>query len=231
MDFCFNYGSKTIQSRFLFRDRKTLGITVTPDLEVIVSVPNGADMERVQKILLKRAPWILKQQSYFLTYQPKQPPKKYVSGETHLYLGRGYRLKVEIGDIESVKLVGRHLHVVCKTKNNAKMLVEQWYWEHATKKLIELTKRLTEKFKIYGVEPKEIQIKYMPKRWGSCTAKGFIVLNPELIKAPTGCIEYVIIHELCHLVHFNHNTKFLNLQSTILPTWQTWKNRLEKVMV
>lgn len=70
----------------------------------------------------------------------------------------------------------------------------------------------------------------MPARWGSCTAKGKIILNPELIKAPKVCIEYVIIHELCHLIYHDHTQKFLDLQSTEMPDWEEWKLKLEKLL-
>jgi predicted metal-dependent hydrolase len=70
----------------------------------------------------------------------------------------------------------------------------------------------------------------MPTRWGSCTPKGKIILNPELIKAPKGCIEYVIIHELCHLVHHDHTQKFIDLQTKEMQDWEKWKNKLEKLL-
>ena len=75
-----------------------------------------------------------------------------------------------------------------------------------------------------------IVIREMPTRWGSCTPQNKIILNPELIKAPTGCIEYVIVHELCHLVYRNHTVKFMALQNKELPGWQKWKDKLEKVL-
>jgi predicted metal-dependent hydrolase len=81
------------------------------------------------------------------------------------------------------------------------------------------------------VEPSGLYIQDMPKRWGSCTPKGKIILNPELIKAPRACIEYVIIHELCHLIHHDHTQKFFDLQTKEMPNWVKWKERLEKIMV
>ena len=89
---------------------------------------------------------------------------------------------------------------------------------------------LIDKFKKYKVEPSSIVIRDMPTRWGSCTAKGKIILNPELIKAPKGCIEYVIIHELCHLIHHDHTQKFLDLQTKEMPYWEKWKIKLEKLL-
>ncbi len=224
------FGSKRIEYQLQFTTRKTLGIKVTPDLDVIINAPSGADENKIQRILLKRAPWILKQQSFFLAYFPKQLPKRYVSGESHLYLGRQYRLKVIEETTDSVKLLGRNLTVTCHEKSQVKGLLEKWYRDHAEIKFNEYCSEWVERFSKYNVKPKEILIRPMPKRWGSCTAKGRIILNPELIKAPKGCIEYVIVHELCHLVHFTHNAKFIELQTQIMPSWEKWKDRLERFM-
>lgn len=230
MNKVFRYGSKTIEYTLQFSERKTLGITVTPDMEVLVTAPLNASMEKVDALLLKRAPWILKQQSFFLAYFPKQIAKKYVSGETHLYLGRQYRLKVCIGEVESVKLYGRFITVVCADANRVKDLLNNWYKEHAKIKFNDYSSEWVEQFKKYNIRPKEIQIREMSKRWGSCSARGKIILNPELIKAPRGCIEYVIVHELCHTIHHSHNAKFIELQTRMMPKWENWKERLEKML-
>jgi hypothetical protein len=139
-----NFGSKVIEYKLQFTERKTLGITVTPDLDVIVSAPIGANEKKIQQILIKRAPWILKQQSFFLGYFPKQMPKKFVSGESHLYLGRQYRLKVIIGKTESVKLLGRFINVECKEKSRAKSLMEKWYIDHARTRFDEYCEKVGE---------------------------------------------------------------------------------------
>lgn len=230
MEHSIQFGSKTIDYNLQFSDRKSLGITVTPDLDVFVKAPYGADENKIQQIVLKRASWILKQQSFFLAYFPKQEPKKYISGETHLYLGRQYRLKVLKGSADSVKLVGRFIRVTCREKGQAKDLLDKWYHEHAVIKYTEYCAGWIERFSKYKIKPKEILIKPMPKRWGSCTAKGRIILNAELIKAPKGCIEYVIVHELCHFFHFGHGAKFMALQEAMLPQWRTWKERLERLL-
>src|SRR4030065_2494468 len=101
------FGSKQIDFRLEYSDRKTLGITVTPNLFVYVKAPIDTSIERVKEKLLKKAPWIIRQQSYFLSFHPKTPARRFVGGETHLYLGRQYRLRILIGKVESVKLKGQ----------------------------------------------------------------------------------------------------------------------------
>ncbi|MCB9333824.1 MAG: M48 family metallopeptidase [Lewinellaceae bacterium] len=224
------FGSKKIDFRLEYSERKSLGITVNPDMEVLVKAPMETPIEKIKEKLRKKASWIIKQQSFFLSFQPKIPARKYMSGETHLYLGRQYRLQVYLGEIESVKLKGKYIEVVAKEKSRVKQLVLDWYLLHAKTKLRTIAKPLIEKFKKYNVEPSSIVLREMPTRWGSCTPKGKIILNPELIKAPKGCIEYVVIHELCHLIYHDHTQKFIDLQTKEMKDWETWKMKLEKLL-
>jgi hypothetical protein len=221
------FGSKTIEYLLVFNHRKTLGITVTPEMQVFVKAPAGAPVTRVDQIVRKRAPWILKQRDFFLAFYPKQPPKRYVGGETHLYLGKQYRLRVRKGKTEMVRLSGKYFSVATHKASGAKSLMAEWYWFHAEYRFNEILEDWLPRFKTMKVQPSGIQLLEMPKRWGSCTAKGKIILNPELIKAPRRCIDYVIVHELCHLVHRNHDREFIELQTRILPDWALWKDRLE----
>jgi predicted metal-dependent hydrolase len=224
------FGSKTIYFHLEYSDRKSLGITVTPEMDVLVKAPLDTSVEIVKEKIRKKAPWIIKQQSFFLSFQPKTPLRKYVSGETHLYLGRQYRLQIQIGSEESVKLKGRFIEVTASEKSRAKDLLNNWYLQHARTKFHTIALPLIDKFKKYEVVPSSIVLREMPTRWGSCTPKGKIILNPELIKAPKACIEYVIIHELCHLIHHDHTQKFIDLQTKEMKDWEKWKIKLEKLL-
>ena len=225
-----SFGSKKIDFRLEFSERKSLGITVTPELHVLVKAPVDTSLEKIKEKLRKKAPWIIRQQSFFLSFHPKTPVRKFISGETHLYLGRQYRLKILQSKIESVKLKGKFIEVAVADKSNAKQLVSEWYLQNARTKFHSIAKPLIEKFKKHKVEPSSIVFREMPTRWGSCTPKGKIILNPELIKAPKGCIEYVIIHELCHLIHHDHTQKFIDLQTKEMKDWEKWKMKLEKLL-
>lgn len=224
------FGSKQIDFRLEYSNRKSLGITITPDLSVLVKAPIDASLDKIKEKLKKKAPWIIKQQSFFLSFHPKTPVRKYISGETHLYLGRQYRLKIILGKVEAVKLKGKFIEVSTTDKTRVKQLVSEWYLNNAKIKFHIIAQPLINKFKKYKVEPESIILRVMPTRWGSCTAKRKVILNPELIKAPKGCIEYVITHELCHLIHHNHTQKFIALQSSEMPDWEKWKTKLERLL-
>lgn len=224
------FGSKKIEFLVEYSARKTLGITVTPELDVLVKAPIDSSIDKIKEKILKKAAWIIKQQNFFLSFQPKTPARRYIGGETHLYLGRQYLLKIETSKKDSVKLKGKFIEVHTSDKSKVKGLVKEWYLLHAKSKFKEIAQPLIDKFKKHKVEPDSIVFREMPTRWGSCTPKGKIILNPELIKAPKGCIEYVIIHELCHLIYHDHTQKFIDLQTKEMPDWEKWKSKLENLL-
>ena len=230
MKSAIQFGSRQIDFHLEYSGRKTLGITVTPDLFVLVKAPVGTPLEKVKEKLSRKVPWIIRQQSFFLTFHPKTPARKFIGGETHLYLGRQYRMKIVQSKIESVKLKGKFIEVATTDKSRVKHLINEWYLRNAKTKFKSIAQQLIEQFNKHNIEPSSIVLRDMPTRWGSCTPKGKIILNPELIKAPKGCIEYVIIHELCHLVHHDHTQKFIDLQTKEMQDWEKWKMKLEKLL-
>ncbi|AFL96343.1 M48 family metallopeptidase [Ornithobacterium rhinotracheale] len=223
------YGKSIIEFSISYSDRKTLGITVNPDLSVNIKAPLNSKKEDIFKIVEKRVPWILEQKRFFLSFEPRRTEYLYKSGETHYYLGRQYLLKIVEGKAEDVFYKGRYLLIETNDKSplNIKKLLDRWYRDRAKIKFAEIAEPLIQQFKKYEVEPNNLYIQNMKFRWGSCSAKGNIILNPELIKAPKPCIEYVIIHELCHLIHQNHSKAFFQLQSREMPDWEKWKGKLE----
>ena len=176
------FGSRKINFRLEYSDRKSLGITVTPEMEVLVKAPADTSIEKVKEKILKKAPWIIKQQSFFLSFQPRTPKRKYISGETHLYMGRQYLLQIQIGKEELVKLKGRFISVTAGEKSKAKDLIVAWYLQHAQSKFYSIALPLIDKFKKYNVEPGSIVLRDMPTRWGSCTPKGKIISQEDYDK-------------------------------------------------
>jgi hypothetical protein len=229
------YGDTTIEYSTQRSDRKTLAVRVEPDQTVEVRAPNDASDDAVREKVRKRARWILKQQRYFDSFVRELPPREYVSGETHRYMGRQYRLKVvQVNEEaqERVKLKGPYLRIYSQQKGNRKHVkaqLDEWYREHAEVKFAERLEEASEVMRKYGVEKPPMQVRRMEKRWGSCTPKGRILLNLDLIRAPRLCIDYVIVHELCHLKHPNHGEEFYSLLSRVMPDWKEIKTRLREV--
>lgn len=227
------YGSRTIEFTLEYSSRKSLGITVNPDTTVIVKAPEEKEYSKIINRVKKKGRWILKQKDHFESFLPNTPQRQYISGETHLYLGKQYRLKLFEDNEEKVKMIRGYIQVFTKDKTNKqriKGLLTQWYRNHFEKKVNAHLEANLEYFQEYNLEKPEIHIRKMKNRWGSCTPKGKIIINPEIIKAPGRCIDYVIIHELCHLIHPTHNKDFYRLQSKIMPDWQKWKFRLDEIL-
>lgn len=221
------YGNRKIEFELNFSDRKSLGLTVYPDQTVVVNAPKDAETEKIEQKVKSKARWIVKQLRQFEKYLPQSVQKEYVSGETHLYLGRQYILKVEEGSSETVKLKGKYLKVQTKNKVRAESLVNDWYRAKAQLHFYYILEELLPEFSKHDIKLKELKIQDMKKRWGSCTQDGVITLNTQLIKAPKICIQYVIIHELCHLIHHKHDARFYQLLNSKMTNWKRWKEKLE----
>lgn len=228
------YGRKKINYDLSYSSRKTLAIDVHPDLSVVVTAPKDADDSAVKEKMQKRASWIIKQQRFFENYLPTIPPRKYVSGESHRYLGRQYRLRVHKGAEDTVKMARGQINVYLinpKDKSHIKPLVAGWFRQRSEIIFREIFDSVVAKSARHGIEADDFQIRRMKNRWGSCTKEGRILLNPDLIIAPKMCIEYVIVHELCHLQEHNHSPRFYRLLKKIMPDWEHRRERLNACAV
>jgi predicted metal-dependent hydrolase len=225
------YGREVIVFTLRFQERQRLSISVHPDKKVTVAAPKGRSVEEVLARVRRRALWIVRQLDHFDRLQPLPTSRRYFSGETHLYLGRQYRLKVdESADSESVKLQGKYVHVRTPDRDSARVqdLVDAWYREHAHAvfaRRLEVCQEATKR--ILHIKRPEFSLRRMPTRWGSCTRAGKLLLNPDLIKAPLLCIDYVVTHELCHVKMLHHGPDFRRLLSRRMPDWELRKARLD----
>lgn len=227
------YGTKQIRFSIDNRKRKSIAVEVHPDTSVQIKAPLDCEIDDIKKVVSKRSKWIITQQKFFEQFLPETPIREYVAGETHSYLGRNYILKISYSAENKVKINGGYLvvHTENNTEENIKHLLTEWYYKRATRVFEKVYNEAFQRFNQYNIVKPEIQIRRMKKRWGSYTSNGTILINPELIKAATVCIEYVMIHELCHVIATNHSKKFYILLDRLLPNWQRWKLKLEKYIL
>jgi len=229
------YGKNKISFLLKQDNRKSLKISVSPDMSIQVVAPNDIPEDKIIERVKKKAAWIIKKLEYFKAFLPLRPPKKYVSGETHRYLGRQYRLKVKPNHWNEAKLNGRYLYLYTRRKNNSRYnreILYGWYRDKALSRFESMFESLYQKLKKYDFKQPGLKVKTMKSRWGSCgVSKEIVTLNTELIKAPSHCIEYVIMHELCHMKYSNHNRKFYDFLALVMPDWIERKKRLEKVVL
>lgn len=228
------YGDTTIEYQLSFAARKTLAIEVHPDLRVTVRAPEGSELETIRQKVKKRVPWILRQQRQFESYLPKLPPRQYVGGETHRYLGRQYRLKISQGEAEAVKLSRGFFFITVRDKTDTervKVLLTDWYRQQAERVFRERLAACLTKLRFLQLAEPELEIRQMTARWGSCTPEGKILLNLRLMQVPKEYIDYVVMHELCHLKEHNHSQRFYELLNRVMPDWRSKRERLNALEV
>lgn len=228
------YGEHRIDFTIVRRERATLEIAVEPDASVVVAAPQAAPLAAIEEKVRKRAAWIRRQQRYFIQFLPRTPDRQYVAGETHLYLGRQYRLKVVPHVQASVKLLRGFIVVQTHRPERAEVtrgLVEAWYRERSHAKFTERLEANLLRFPAPDdFRPKGLIIRQLRQRWGSMSPASRLLLNRRLIEAPLDSIDYVITHELCHIAAPHHGPEFFELLDRILPDWRKRKHRLEQRM-
>lgn len=246
------YGRDTIryEVRFL-ASRRTLAIEVHPDSRVLVRAPVDCPEAVIAERVQKRAGWISRQLAEFERYRPRTPVKQYINGESHLYLGRQYRLKLISEEAAGVtksqgailgarsaprmariKLTRGQLLVTLPGEPEAervKALLHRWYLDRARAVFTEVLDASLLHFK--GVEHPRLIVRAMQSRWGSLSRAGSMTLNVNLVRAPRLCIEYVVTHELCHIEHRNHDARFFKLLGQVMPDWEQRKQRLEAALL
>lgn len=217
-------------------------IKVHPDQRVVATAPIDATNEMIHDAMMKRARWIWQNLQDFAKQKDHVLPKRYVSGETQFYLGRRYVLKV-ITDAKTndkinstVKLSRGKLHVELSQSDSeldaekraalVKSLIDKWYKDKFTSVSRERLEALIHKASWVKNNP-SLKLMIMKKQWGSCSNKGNLILNPHLVKAPKECIDYVILHELCHIAEHNHSEHFWRLLTQVMPNWKEVKARLD----
>lgn len=210
---------------------KNLHLSVQPPVgKVRISVPEHVSDDQVRLTIISRLPWIRKRQATFLA-QPRQSVREMVSGESHYLFGKKYRLEV-------IERRGKHEVVVKNittlqlfvspgtTASNGLVVLNDWYRAQLKERIPMLFDRWQQKI---GVEATAWGVKRMKTRWGSCnTGKKRILINLELAKKPPECLEYIIVHELVHLLERHHNDRFRNLLDKFLPTWQLSRDVLKR---
>lgn len=226
------YGERLIRYDVVSNDclGAKVRIHVHPNARVVVEAPSGTQLFDVKVAVLKRARWIETQLGEIEEIRRHVLAREYVSGEAHFYLGRRYQLKVvEDRKADSiVYLKGGLLSVVLPHADTAavRRRLNVWYRERADayfrKRLIELVHKTP-----WVMQTPSVKLVSMKRQWGSCSPAGSINLNPSLIRAPRECVDYVLLHELCHISEHNHSKAFYALLDQVYPGWRPIKARLD----
>lgn len=226
------YGSRRLSYEATFADRKTLAISVYPDSSIRLIAPTKATQAEIEMRLRRRAAWVCRQQRFFDQFSPRTPARRYVSGETHLYRGRQYRLKLRKARVESVRLAGGYLEVTINNREDTRrvrQLLSDWYRSRAEAHFVNRFQAILSSFSLSRTRRPQLKVRSMKGRWGSHLAET-IILNPKLIRAPGPCIDYVITHEICHMLQPSHSAAFFRTLAKRMPDWEKRKTRLERML-
>lgn len=221
-----------IEINVIKKNIKNVNLSVhPPNGNVRISAPLGMKDETIKSFVVSKIPWIKKQQAKFET-QGEIIKNEYISGETHYFLGNGYILniihidknpsKVEIRDTTHIDLYIK----VQSTKEQREKVIKEWYRKELKLLIPPLIKKWEERM---GVEVAEFGVKQMKTRWGTCNISARrIWINLELAKKSPHCLEYIVVHEMVHLLERNHNERFRSYMDQFLPHWKSVKTELNR---
>lgn len=208
--------------RVVYSNRKTLSIIVERDRSLLVRAPRGMSVEEIEQLVNEKKLWIYEKIRHPQKYPPMPAKKEFVTGETVLYLGRNYRLEITDENIEGIQFDSR-FYVPRRQKSRVSELFQAWYMERAQEKLLPRIRRFAESM---GAAYNHLLISNLRYRWASCTPRNNLNFNWRIIKAPMYVIDYLIVHELAHLLEPNHTTRFWNIIAVQIPEYEKPKKWL-----
>lgn len=227
-----SWGDRHIHYLLVREPRRDLTITVYPDLRVAVRAPSARPLDQVlERVHAKRA-WIARQLVRFEQLPDENGPR-FQSGESHLYLGRQYRLSVERTGSGVSLQAGRLIARVRPTAGPraVRNAVRRWYSDRAHVVFTERAAMVQRETRALRGRDFQLRIRLMVRRWGSCTSRSVITLNPLLLQAPLPCVDYVIAHELVHVLEHGHSARFYRLMGQVMPDWQKRRDRLAQLPI
>jgi predicted metal-dependent hydrolase len=224
-------GDKVIRFTLKRSKRQTLGISILPTDEILVTAPVDADLISVKERVQKRAGWILKWQSISSRRPAPSSDRHYVPGESHLFLGRQYRLKVD-PDTRGVRREGGRIvvgGVEPSEPSRVRNRLNRWYAREARSIYSERLTACLKLFRHDSITRPTLKVKPLAKRWGSYVrGTHSLILNRHLVRMPVPMIDYVIVHELCHVYHPNHGQGFLDALTAKMPDWRKRRDDLNR---
>lgn len=215
------------------KDIKNMHLAVyPPEGRIRLSAPNNTDSEVLRLFAISRLGWIKKNIKSFKE-QARETPRDYVSGESHFLQGKRYLLEIiEHEGYNKVEIGAKKIYLKLKpntTTEQRSTIIREWYRKELKKQIPELLEKWE---KVIGVKSNDWGVKQMLTKWGACNIEAKrIWLNLELAKKPTICLEYIIVHELVHLLERNHNDKFVSHMNKFMPKWRLHRDELNNLPV
>ena len=222
-----------IQYEVVYSGRRTIGISVTADKGVTVRAPYRTSKKTIERIVESKAEWIKKYLERYSGIIRLNVDTNFSDGNEILYRGGKFILRISKSAKNSVEISGNEIMVClpsCDQPEKIRKLLRRWYNLKATELMGPMMNDILQRYAAYRFSPTGFSVKTMKRRWGSCTSKGKITLNSELIKLDDIYTEYVILHELCHLYHPNHGREYYRLLGEVFPDWKSVRKELKNYL-
>lgn len=225
----FEFEAKYIEFELIYRKRKTMAIKIEPSGEVKVIAPIGIDESYILKVVEAKVKWVIEKQYQMSLINNNKVKRKIANGEPYMYLGKDYPLQlIENSDIKETKvtLLNGRLIVTTNMENEEKIKIalEKWYREKTFEKVNERIKYYQRYFKD---KVRTVKVKEQKRRWASCTYNNDLLFNWRCVMAQADVLDYIVVHEMCHMEHKNHSKSFWNEVKRILPNYELSKQWLK----
>jgi len=204
--------------------KKTISIYIERDGDVSVLAPELISMAKIEEIIESKRLWIYKGLAEWEDLNAKRIKREFVAGESFPYLGRNYRLKIVDIQTKPLILKNGHFCIQAKFRPKADEIFKEFYKEKGIKKIKDRIKYFQGKL---GAQPNQIRILELKHRWASCSAKGNLNFHWKCVQLPLSVLDYIIVHELTHIIHSNHTKAFWNQIDKVIPDYQDRKQWLK----
>lgn len=218
----FNY-------KIVFSNRRSISIVLHPVKGITVRAPYRTSLNTIEKFVFQKAGWIQKTLDKYKSAKNLNENKRIADGEKVIFMGREYELKVVNSSQDHITLHDNIIEIGVSDENDHHMIrikLNRWYMNKAGEIIPGRIKEIINKYDTYAFNPTGIRIRKMKSRWGSCNSKGRLTINSELIKINAALIDYVIVHELCHLKCHNHGSEFYRLLRSLVPDYKALRKEL-----
>ncbi|MBM7853900.1 putative metal-dependent hydrolase [Desulfohalotomaculum tongense] len=225
-----NYGTQIINFEVMYSKRKTMEIRVEPPGVVKVVVPQNTPEQVILERVKSKGAWIVQKLFLLRSVEYRPIKREFVNGESFMYLGRNYSLQLQLDKTvkkPEVKLYQGKFQVKTPTNDEAaiRKAMELWY-RNKTKEKVEERIKYYQHF--FNIKPTNVKVKDQKKRWASCTSRNELLFNWRCVMASSPVLDYIVVHEMCHMVYKNHSQDFWGLVASIIPDYKWRKDWLKK---
>ncbi len=223
-----------IKFRVVYSRRRSIGITIKPDSSVTVHAPYRTSAQAIEKLVLSKSRWILRHIESFKNHVRINGNKTITDGSIVYFRGREHRVELNQSSKTRIEASEGKIAIFVKDPSDNEKLIkalDNWFKSVAESEIRNRFSLILASYQEYNFKPAGLKIRSLKRRWGSCSSKGVITLNSDLIRLNEVYLDYVILHELCHLKHLNHGKEYYSLLTELFPEWKEVRKEIRKYII